>query len=152
MQYSHLPALIRVLAASIILACAPAAAEEDISQLKQQIEELERKVRLLQDRQATDAEAAARVKEPAFVTAGSEGFGIMSGDNAFRLNLHGDLQVDSRLSQGTGSSGTSGTQAPDTLLVRRARPIIEATLYDTYDFRLMPDFAGSQTVLFDAYG
>ena len=152
MQYSHLPALIRVLAASIILACAPAAAEEDISQLKQQIEELERKVRLLQDRQATDAEAAARVKGPAFVTAGSEGFGIMSGDNAFRLNLHGDLQVDSRLYQGTGSSGTSGTQAPDTLLVRRARPIIEATLYDTYDFRLMPDFAGSQTVLFDAYG
>ena len=54
MQSSYLSALIRALAIAIILASAPVAAQEDISQLKQQIEELERKVRLLQDRQATD--------------------------------------------------------------------------------------------------
>jgi phosphate-selective porin OprO/OprP len=40
---------------------------------------------------------------------------------------------------------------PDTFLIRRARPFIEGTLWDTIDFRLMPDFALGQAQLLDAY-
>ena len=35
--------------------------------------------------------------------------------------------------------------ANDTFLIRRARPILEGTLFDVVDFRLMPDFGGSGT-------
>jgi phosphate-selective porin OprO/OprP len=142
-----------VLAASVIVASPFAVAQDDVNQLRQQVEELDQKIRILQRKQEVETEtAAAKDTESARVTAGPEGFGINSADNAFRLNFHGDLQVDSRSYQGTRLSSPPGTQTPDTLLIRRARPIIEATLYDKYDFRPMPDFGGGQTVLFDAYG
>ena len=41
--------------------------------------------------------------------------------------------------------------APDTFLIRRARPFIDGTLFDVIDFRLMPDFAQGQAQLLDAY-
>jgi phosphate-selective porin OprO and OprP len=40
---------------------------------------------------------------------------------------------------------------PDTFILRRARPFIEGTLWDTIDFRLMPDFAYGQATILDAY-
>jgi phosphate-selective porin OprO/OprP len=128
-------------------------ADDDISQLRQQVEELDQKIRVLQRQQELDKEAAAaKMNQTASVTAGPDGFGIRSADDAFGLRLHGDLQADYRSYQGTRLSSSPGTQTPDTLLLRRARPIIEATSYDKYDFRLMPDFGGGQAVLFDAYG
>jgi phosphate-selective porin OprO/OprP len=141
------------LAAVLVVTPPSAIAQDDVSQLKRQLEELDQEIKVLQGKQEADeALAAATAKEAATLIAGPEGFGIRSADNAFRLNLHGDLQVDARSYQGTMLSSPPGTQTPDTLLVRRARPIIEATLYDKYDFRLMPDFGNGQTVLFDAYG
>jgi len=142
-----------MLAGSFAVISSLAPAQDDVTQLKQQVEELDQKIRVLQRPQEIDKEAAAgKSKETASVVAGPEGFGIRSADNAFRLNFHGDLQFDSRSYLGTRLSSPPGTQTPDTLLIRRARPIIEATLHDKYDFRLMPDFGGGQTVLFDAYG
>ena len=41
--------------------------------------------------------------------------------------------------------------ANDTDLIRRARPIIEGTLFVKYDFRLSPDFANGGIQIFDAY-
>ena len=153
MNSFRLRALAGALAAGFMVTSPFAVAEDDVSQLKHQMEELDHKIRILQRKQELNEEAAAaKAKETASVTAGPDGFGIRSADNAFRLNLHGDLQVDSRSYQGTRLSGPPGTQTPDTLLIRRARPIVEATLYNKYDFRLMPDFGGGQTVLFDAYG
>jgi phosphate-selective porin OprO and OprP len=149
----RLRTLAGVLAASVIVASPFAVAQDDVNQLRQRVDDLDQKMRILQRKQEVEAEtAAAKDKESARVTAGPDGFGINSADNAFRLNFHGDLQVDSRSYQGTRLSSPPGTQTPDTLLIRRARPIIEAALYDKYDFRLMPDFGGGQTVLFDAYG
>ena len=40
---------------------------------------------------------------------------------------------------------------PDTFLIRRARPFIEGTVMDLFDFRLMPDFAFGQALILDAY-
>jgi len=40
---------------------------------------------------------------------------------------------------------------PDTFLIRRARPFIEGTLWNTIDFRLMPDFAQGTASILDAY-
>jgi phosphate-selective porin OprO/OprP len=49
--------------------------------------------------------------------------------------------------------GAKGPIAPgsSTFLLRRVRPIFEATAYKYFGFRLMPDFGGGQVVLYDAY-
>src|SRR4029450_8093885 len=39
----------------------------------------------------------------------------------------------------------------DTFLIRRARPIFEATAFRIFDLRIMPDFGEGRTVLQDAY-
>lgn len=151
MRLLNLRTVAGVLAAGLVVI--PVLADDDVPQLKRQMEELDQKIRVLQRLQELDREAAAaRAREIASLSAGPDGFGIRSADNAFRLNLHGDLQVDSRSYQGTRLSSPPSTQTPDTLLLRRARPIVEATLYEKYDFRVMPDFGGGQTVVFDAYG
>ena len=40
---------------------------------------------------------------------------------------------------------------PTTFVLRRVRPVIEATAFKIFDFKLMPDFGGGTTVLQDAY-
>ena len=40
----------------------------------------------------------------------------------------------------------------DGILLRRARPIFQGTLYHDFDFVFVPDFGGSTVQIFDAYG
>ncbi len=82
--------------------------------------------------------------EPAF-TAGKDGFSWKSADGDFALRLRGYFQLDGRFFSNETPSGV------DTFLVRRARPIFEATVYRIFDFRLAPDFGQGTTVLFDGY-
>jgi phosphate-selective porin OprO/OprP len=79
-------------------------------------------------------------------TAGKDGFSLKSADGNFQLKLRGYVQLDGRFFQ-------SDDQRPatDTFTLRRVRPIVEGTLYKIFDFRIMPDFGGGQTVLQDAY-
>jgi phosphate-selective porin OprO/OprP len=80
------------------------------------------------------------------VTAGKDGFSLKSADGAFQLKLRAYVHVDGRF-----WSGDDERPATDTFLLRRARPILEATLYKIIDIRLMPDFAEGRTVLQDGY-
>lgn len=130
---------------------------------EERIEELEQKVRILERREEIAAEQAAEKAKaspaspaasvssatqatPASVTAGPQGFSIRSADNAFQLRLRGYVQLDDRF-----YSDDHLKRAVDTFIVRRARPILEGTIYKIFDFRLMPDFGQGTTVLFDAY-
>ncbi len=125
--------------------------------LQQKADDLDQQVRILGRKQEIQQEEKAAEKEKeksaATLVAGPQGFGIKSADNAFKLNFKGVLQVDSRFYNGTRASSppVPAAQTPDTFLIRRARPIIEGTLYDKYDFRLMPDFGVGKQQLFDAY-
>jgi phosphate-selective porin OprO/OprP len=70
-------------------------------------------------------------------------FGSADGRNEIRFRL--TLHVDGRAFFG-------GTQPiPNTFLIRRARPFIDATLWGVIGFRIMPDFALGQAVLQDGY-
>ena len=131
------------LAASFIVASSYAAAEDDISQIKQQIDELNQKIRVLERLQELDKEAAtAKAKETPYVSAGKDGFYIKSGDGAFSLRLGAVVQTDTRwyLDQSLPSGA-----APDNFLVRKARPIVEALIAEKFVLRIMPDFGNGQT-------
>ena len=86
---------------------------------------------------------AQETPAPPTFTAGKDGFALRSADGAFVLRLRGYLQLDARIFDGSGTS--------DTFLVRRARPILEATVFQVFDLRLMPDFGAGTTVLQDGY-
>ena len=109
------------------------------------------RIQALEDRIATleKAEAKARATAAAAptVTATRDGLNVRSADNAFTFRLRGYVQSDARF------FGAAGPVAPgsSTFLLRRVRPIFEATAYKYFGLRLMPDFGNGQTVLYDAY-
>jgi phosphate-selective porin OprO and OprP len=112
-------------------------AEARIHALEDRIATLEKS-----EAQLTTAAAAAPV-----VTASRDGLAVRSPDNAFSFRLRGYVQSDARF------FGANGTVAPgpSTFLLRRVRPILEATAYKYFGLRLMPDFGNGQVVLYDAY-
>jgi phosphate-selective porin OprO/OprP len=66
-------------------------------------------------------------------------FYLRSADNRFNLRFTGQIQTDYR----AFLDGTDYTDI-DTFIVRRARLGIEATLFNYYEFRLLPDFSNAQ--------
>ncbi|MCI0529431.1 MAG: hypothetical protein L0Y56_18485 [Nitrospira sp.] len=116
--------------------------------LKEQVEALDQKIRILERRAELEKESAtAKAKEVSILNAGKDGlFTLKSADNNFKLRVGGYLQVDGRFF-------LHDETAPlvNTFLLRRVRPILEGTVYKYYDFRIMPDFGGGTASLQDAY-
>lgn len=143
----RLRTLAGALAATFIVTSNFARAEEDVTQIKQQLDELDQKIRVLQRLQEIDKEAAAaKSKESPNVFFGNSGFGLRSGDGVNELRFRGYVQADSRWY----SDAQPGTEV-DKFLLRRVRPIFEGKFAKIYSFRIMPDFGGGTTVLQDAY-
>jgi phosphate-selective porin OprO/OprP len=118
----------------------PQTPADKIEQLDQQIRILARQIEIEKEAQAA-AQAAAPV-----VAAGTGGFEIRSADSAFRLRIRGYLQSDFR--KYIDDEDARGT---DSFLLRRARPLLEATFFKIFDFRIMTDFGGGTAVVQDAY-
>lgn len=111
------------------------------------IQELDQQVKAIQRQRELEQEAAAeKAKTAPVVTAGKDGFAIKSADGAHQLKLRGYIHADSRWFLDDDDSLGS-----DTFVMRRVRPIFEGTLFDHFDFRLMPDFGSGSTTLQDAY-
>jgi phosphate-selective porin OprO/OprP len=117
----------------------PPAPDPRIDDIDQRSKIIERKLELL------DEQAAQRKATEVVASAGERGFSFKSPDNAFVIKLRALLQADGR-----EFVEDDVLALRSTFLIRKARPIIEATLWDRVDFRLTPDFGGGQTVLQDA--
>jgi len=115
---------------------------EELRQLKQQIQALDQKVKILERNREIEAEAAAAKSAtlPA-VSLGAGGLNVTSGDSNFVLKVRGYLQADSRVFLGDDES----VKGNDTFLFRRVRPIFEGTVWKDYEYRLMLDFASGIT-------
>jgi phosphate-selective porin OprO/OprP len=74
------------------------------------------------------------------------GFFMRSSDGAYQLRITGQIQADVRdFLRHEDLTDTS------TFLVRRARLGIEATVFQYYEFRLLPDFGQGRSIVQDAY-
>ena len=105
------------------------------AQSRKRIEELDQKVNVLERERETDKEAAAETeKSLPTVSLGLNGLVIRSADTNFLMNIHGYVQADGRFYL------NEHNPANDTFLLRRVRPIIEGTVFDRFDYRFMPDF------------
>ncbi|HXI73160.1 MAG TPA: porin [Verrucomicrobiae bacterium] len=112
-----------------------------------QVQELDQKVRILARERELDQEAAAALaKTQPKLSIGPGGLTASSADSNFVFSLKGVIQVDDRT-----FLDNSGAKGNDGLLLRRARPIFQGTLYRDFDFVFIPDFGGSSVQIFDAY-
>lgn len=129
---------------SATLTALPSQSEDSsqaIQALRRQIEELDQKVKMLERKRELDQDTAVeKAKSAVTVSAGTGGFSLSSADTNFVLKVHGYIQADARFFADDFSGGTSN----DTFLLRRVRPILEGTVFEKYDYRLMLDF-GSGT-------
>jgi phosphate-selective porin OprO and OprP len=75
-----------------------------------------------------------------------DGFFLESPDGAAKLKLGGYVQADSR-----EFLGDDDDKLADQFTFRRIRLDIGGTLFDRFEFRVLPDFAGSKLVIQDAW-
>ena len=118
-----------------------ASLEARVDALDQEIRVLER----LREIAADSAASAAKERQSATANA-KDGFSLKSADGKYTLRLRGYFQSDGRF-----FPSSNAVPVVDNLLLRRARPIIEATVGRYFEFRLMPDFGGTSPTIFDAY-
>ena len=112
------------------------------------LDELDQRTRIAERKLELAQEAAAQKPASATVSADDRGFAISSPDHSYELRLHGHIQFDARR---VFDSSDPTLPDKDTFLVRRARPILDATVLGLADFRLVPDFGNNTTALYDAY-
>jgi phosphate-selective porin OprO/OprP len=112
------------------------------------VENLDQKVRVLERKNELAEEAAgAKVNETPKVTIGENGFAMTSANGSFALQIKGVLQVDSRT-----FFGDAGVPGNDGFLLRRARPILQGTVFKDFDFQFVPDFGGTGSPqIYDAF-
>lgn len=120
----------------------------DSASLQTRVDALDQQVRvLLRLRELAADSATAAAKDKIIATASSkDGFSIKSADGKYAVRLKGLVQTDGRF-----FLSDSALPAANTFFIRRARPILEATVGKYLEFRLQPDFGQGATVLFDAY-
>jgi phosphate-selective porin OprO and OprP len=115
--------------------------------LQARVDVLEQKTAELQRSLAEAAAAAAGPRSTTTFETDDGGFAITSGDRQYQLRFKGLLQVDGRRIFDDETLGNS----VDTFLIRRARPILAATVLGLVDFNLTPDFGNGTVSLLDAY-
>ena len=105
---------------------------------KEQIQDLNQQVRILARQRELDQESnAAAAKAQPRITVGANGFNFGSADSNFVVALHGVLQVDSRTFEKNDK-----VPGNDSILLRRARPILSGTVFHDFDFLFVPEFGG----------
>jgi phosphate-selective porin OprO/OprP len=111
------------------------------------LEDLDQKIRILERRlEVKEEQEAAQKEQAASVTAGKDGFSLISADKESVLRLKFFQHTDGRYFFDDGDN-----KLANTLLLRRVRPIFEGTVGKHYGFRVQPEFAGTFQIL-DAYG
>lgn len=134
------------LGTAVAAAAQSAAPDSTATKSSLTLEVLEQRLRVLERLLELEKEAAAtRASTASTFKVGSDGATWVAPDQNFQLKLRGYLHQDSRYYAGENHAGLN------TFTLRRVRPVIEATAFKKYSFRIMPDFGDGRVVLYDAY-
>jgi len=130
------------LAAGVFLSGATALSadtrDDEIRVLREQIQQLDQKLRVLERKQEIkDDEAANAAKTAAKVTVNDKGFTVGSADAANVVRLRGLVQADSRWFFNENISNN------DAFVLRRARIIFEGNFNKIYEYQVVPEFGGA---------
>ena len=104
------------------------------------MDDLEQQLRVLKRQLELDKEASTeKSKTTPVVSMGAGGLTIRSADTNFVMRIRGYIQADARFYPDDAAAAAPN----DTFLLRRVRPIIEGTVWDKFDYRLMLDFGSN---------
>jgi phosphate-selective porin OprO/OprP len=118
---------------------------DEIRTLREQIQQLDQKLRILERTQELkDEAAAAAAKSAPKLGLTDKGFTLASGDGANSIRLRGLAQLDARFYFGADGA------TRDSFVLRRARIITEGTFAKNFSFQLVPEFGGSNASILDA--
>jgi phosphate-selective porin OprO/OprP len=123
--------------------------DERIEKLEQEIQQLKAERAGASDvvkKEDLDSALDSAFKKQKILAGWQDGFFLQSPSGDFKLKLRGYSQADYRF-----FPFDAGDTGNDSFFMRRVRPIFEGTVYKYFDFRIMPDFGGGNTVLQDAY-
>lgn len=98
------------------------------------------------DQSAVEAIVDDKLKKQKVLAGWKDGFFLESPSGDFKLKLRGYIQADARAFPDNG-----GDTGFNNLYLRRARPIVEGTVYKWFDYRIMPDFGSGTATIQDAY-
>lgn len=144
-MYTRRKVIISLLIGSGIISVPQAALANDSSeleQLRQLVQELDQKVRVLDRKNELAEESAeAKRKETPIVNASENGFGLKSADGKNEIKLRSLAQIDYR----NYHDGSNDAKNIDGFDFRRIRPSIEGTVFGKYDFRFVPEFGEAKT-------
>jgi phosphate-selective porin OprO/OprP len=132
-------------AASVASAAEPTPPAPSAADVQKRLKELEEQVDRL-NHETRQHEAAIENQTRFPLAQWKDGFYINSADNRFKLRIGAYTQADGRFF--INDSADSNTSQ---FLFRRARLDIQGTVFRYFDFRILPDFAGANFTLFDAY-
>lgn len=136
-------ALILAVGASAVQAQTPSR-DDEIQALREQIRQLDQKLRVLERKQELkDEETAAAAKAAPKITTSDGRIEIASADGANSLRLRGLVQGDFR-------AYDSANNPNDTFVLRRARLIFEGKFAKNFSYVVQPEFGGTIQIL-DAY-
>jgi phosphate-selective porin OprO/OprP len=132
------------LSAAVLLTALPAvfgAEADEIQLLREQIRQLDQKLRVLERKQELrDETAAAAAKAAPKVTASDGRVEIASGDGANSLRLRGLVQGDYRWYDAANDPN-------DTFLLRRARLVFEGKFNQIFQYVIQSELAGTIQIL-----
>jgi phosphate-selective porin OprO/OprP len=94
-----------------------------------------------------EQQAASTTISNAQVFAGPSGFSIQSPSGANQIRFHGEFDFDGRFY----NDDLTPEGSRSTWLIMRARPIVEGTFAQIFDFRFNPDFANGKAIIQDAF-
>ena len=122
---------------------APAAAPAPTASDTARLDEIEQTARIaLRKHELLEEEAAKRAKEAPKVTIDDKGFGAGAPGQVVRAEDPRPAADRRALLLRRPS-----LQANNTFLIRRFRPSLDGTLFSLVDFRMVPEFAGTVTIL-----
>lgn len=82
----------------------------------------------------------------AVVHAGADGFELADPNESFALQLRGDVQADGRF-----FAESDVPEGDESFYLRRVRIVFQGTVFDRFDFKVMPNFGLGRAELQDAY-
>lgn len=134
------------LAAALLLYQSNPVFAQDAGDVTRRIEALEAEIALLKRQtEVREEKQKAAAEKQANTELSSKGLKITSPDKRTELSLRGTVQLDAR--HFINDDASTGR---DEALARRIRPVLEIKA-GSASARIMPDFAGSATRIFDAH-
>ena len=129
----------------LLAASADAATEtEELQALREQIRQLDQKVRVLErNQELKDETQAAEAKKSAKLTVSDGRVSFATADGANSLRLRGLVQADARWYESDRGSN-------DNFVIRRARIGLEGTYSKIASYQVVGEFGGSSPSLLDA--